>query len=46
VNTLGLVKRSQVAADDFADQLRKRIDARIYEPGAVITAPRRHSPGK
>lgn len=27
----------QVAADDFADQLRKRIDARIYEPGAVIT---------
>ena len=46
VNTLGLVKRSQVAADDFADQLRKRIDARIYEPGAVITAPRRHSPGR
>ena len=29
---------AQVAADDFADQLRKRIDARIYEPGAVITA--------
>ncbi|CAK9108780.1 Probable GMP synthase [glutamine-hydrolyzing] (GMP synthetase) (Glutamine amidotransferase) [Durusdinium trenchii] len=27
----------QVAADDFADQLRRRIDARIYEPGAVIT---------
>ena len=27
----------QVAADDFADQLRRRIDARIYEPGAVLT---------
>ena len=46
VNTLGLVKRSQVAADDFADQLRKRIDARIYEPGAVITAPRPTFSGK
>ncbi|CAJ1369161.1 unnamed protein product [Effrenium voratum] len=27
----------QVAADDFADNLRKRIDARIYEPGQVVT---------
>ncbi|CAE7374428.1 egl-4 [Symbiodinium sp. CCMP2456] len=27
----------QVAADEFADQLRKRIDARIYEPGMMLT---------
>ena len=29
----------KVAADEFADQLRKRIDARIYEPGMLLTAP-------
>ena len=27
----------EVAADEFADQLRKRIDARIYEPGMMLT---------
>ena len=30
-----------MAADDFADQLRRRIDARIYEPGQVMTDARR-----